>query len=148
MKNLFFTAILMAICYLLPQQLVAQTHLKTTTATVKFGKWTDCERTGGICTFNTTTGGKKNSTTQVQFNAVNNELILTFTKNSLQQQNNLNVLKNKLEKGYHLYAFTEDYIVPKNIKEALSITNVTKIKKGNYLIKEVEGQFIMKLKLE
>jgi len=150
MKNLFFTAILMAICYVLPQPLFAQeTFKKSLNTNITFGHAPDCLGFSGICAFQTESNSKTKNTTQMQYVAVNKELILVFAKSSLEKTNTAKLLNNELEKGYYLYAFDEDYVLPDNIKTALNISKqLTHIKKGSYLVKEVNNQFIMKLKLE
>ncbi len=149
MKNLFLTVIVLAICYLLPKQLHAQETFKASiSADITFGHAPDCMGFSGICTFQTESSGKTEMTTQMQFNAENKELILVLPKASLEALNTAKLLNNELEKGYYLYAFEEDYVLPNNIKTVLNITKLTQIKKGSYLVKEINNQFIMKLKLE
>lgn len=95
-----------------------------------------------------TTTNKSTSNTQISFNKDNNELTFVFSKTTLDITNKSKLLNNELEKGFYLYTFDEDFILSKELKEALNITILTKIKQGSYLVKVIKDEIIMKLKLE
>ncbi len=91
---------------------------------------------------------KSSANTQVGFDKENNELTFIFSKTNLEETNKLKLLSNELEKDFYLYTFDEDFILSNDIKKALNIKDLSKIKKGNYLVKVNKDQIIMKLKLE
>ena len=105
------------------------------TANITLGHAPDCRGSQGICTFQTLNNNKSTSNTQVRFNKENNELILVLSKTTLDKTNKLKLLSNKLEKGFYLYTFDEEFILSKELKDALNIKELTKIKQGDYLVK-------------
>jgi len=117
-------------------------------ANVSFGRnYSNCRQPGNFCEFKTSTN-KSTANTQVSFDKENNELTFIFSKTNLEETNKLKLLSNELEKDFYLYTFDEDFILPNDIKKALNIKDLSKIKKGNYLVKVNKDQIIMKLKLE
>lgn len=150
MKKLFSTGILMLIFSIIPTQIFSQKSKKifTINAETSIGRnLSDCRHPGSFCGFKTTTD-KSTANTQVSFNKESNELTLVFSKTTLEQTNKDKLLNNKLEKDFYLYTFNQDFILPKEVKDALNITKFSKIKQGNYLVKIVKDKIIMKLKLE
>ena len=146
MKKLFSIGILVLIFNLIPIQIFSQTYSKTINADLDFsGKM--CNGGFGVCYMNTT-ANKSTANTQISFNKESNELILMFSKTTLDQTNKGKLLNSKLEKDFYLYTFDEDFLLSKELKEALNIKELTKIKQGNYLVKVIKDQIIMKLKLE
>jgi len=126
----------------------SQIQNQTLNTEMEFGHAPDCFGSQGICTFKTLSNKKSISNTQVSFNKENNELILVLSNTTLDETNKLKLLSNELEKDFYLYTFDEDFILSKELKEALDIKELTKIKQGNYLVKVIKDQIIMKLKLE
>jgi len=125
-----------------------QANRSNLTTNITFGHAPDCKGFQGICTFKTIKSNKSNSNTQVNFNKENNELTLVLSKTTLDETNKLKLLSNKLEKDFYLYTFDNDFILSKELKEALNIKELTKIKQGDYLVKVIKDQIIIKLKLE
>lgn len=106
-----------------------------------------CNGGHGMCHIDSSTN-KTTSNTQVSFDKENKELTFIFSKTTLDQTNKGKLLNSKLEKDFYLYTFDEDFILSNDIKDALNIKNLSKIKQGNYLVKIVKDKIIMKLKLE
>ena len=127
--------------------LYSQNQNKTVNTVLEFGHAPDCRGSQGSCTFKTSTN-KSSANTQVSFDKENNELTFIFSKTNLEETNKLKLLSNELEKDFYLYTFDEDFILSNDIKKALNIKDLSKIKKGNYLVKVNKDQIIMKLKLE
>jgi len=146
MKKIFSIGIIVLIFYIIPNQLFSQTYGKTINADLDFnGKM--CNGGFGVCYMNPITN-KSTSNTKISFDKESNELTFIFSKTTLDTTNKSKLLKNELEKNFYLYTFDEDFILSKQIKEALNIKELTKIKQGNYLVKVIKDQIIMKLKLE
>ncbi len=146
MKNLFFTGLLMLIFSIMPTQLFSQTQSKTINVNTSWnGRM--CNGGHGMCYIDSSSN-KSASNTQVRFDKASKELIFVFSKTTLDSTNKEKLLSNKLEKDFYLYTFEEDFALSKALKEALNIKAFNKIKKGNYLVKIVKDQIIMKLKLE
>lgn len=121
---------------------------KSISANVNMGRnYSDCNHPGSFCGVDSNTT-KSNANATITYNNEKNELTFIFSNTTLDTTNKSKLLNNKLEKDFYLYTFDEDFILPKEIKDALNIKNLSKIKKGNYLVKIVKGQIIMKLKLE
>lgn len=149
MKKLFSISILVLIFHIIPNQVFSQQTNKTNlTANITFGHAPDCRGSQGICTFQTLSSNKSISNTKTSFNKESNELTLVLSKTTLDQTSKLKLLSNELEKNFYLYTFDKDFILPKEIKDVLNIKKVSKIKQGNYLVKVIKDQIIMKLKLE
>ena len=125
-----------------------QTNKTNLNLSITFGHAPDCRGSQGVCTFKTLSCNKSTSNTQVSFNKERNELTLILSKTNLDETNKLKLLSNKLEKDFYLYTFEENFVLPTEIKQALNIKNLSKIKKGDYLVKVIKDQIIMKLKLE
>jgi hypothetical protein len=106
-----------------------------------------CNGGHGMC-YIESASNKSTSNTQVSFDKESEELTFIFSKATLDIPNKSKLLSNKLEKDFYLYSFDEDFILSKELKEALKITKLTKIKQGDYLVKIVKDKIIMKLKLE
>ncbi len=109
-----------------------------------FGQGPDCRGNQGICSFSA--AGKTIANTQLSYDAKNNLLILVIAKTDTASK--LKLTQNKLEDTLYLYNFDENYDLPDDILNLLGITGKTKIKKGNYLVKDAGDILIMKLKLE
>ncbi|MCF6307264.1 MAG: hypothetical protein L3J09_04840 [Flavobacteriaceae bacterium] len=135
MKTLF-TYILILFSFLLYAQ---------KNATVTFGHGPDCRGNAGTCTFGVSQN-KANSNTQLSFDAKNNELILVITKTDTASK--LKLTNNQLEKGVYMYSFNEDFELPTTVLNQLNITDKTKIKKGDYLVKDKGESLLIKVKLE
>jgi hypothetical protein len=128
--------------------LFPQIQNKTINTEIEFGHAPDCYGSQGICTFKTLSNSKSTSNTQVSFNKDSKELTLVLSNTTLDQTNKDKLLNNELEKDFYLYTFYEDFILSNELKETLNITKLTRIKKGNYLVKIVKDKIIMKMKLE
>ncbi len=135
MKTLF-TYILILFSFLLYAQ---------KNANITFGHGPDCRGNSGTCTFEVSQN-KTQSNTQLSFNKDNNELTLVIAKTDIASK--LKLTNNKLEKGFYLYSFDENFKLPAEALTLLNITNKTKIKKGDYLVKEKDNNLIMTVKLE
>ncbi len=146
MKKLFSIGIFVLIFHIIPNQIFSQTQNKTIDVDVSWnGKM--CNGGHGMCYIDSSTN-KTTSNTKIIYNKESNELTLVLSKTTLDETNKGKLLSNKLEKDFYLYTFDEDFILSKELKEALNITKFSKIKQGNYLVKIIKNQIIMKLKLE
>ncbi len=117
------------------------------TASIEFGSGPDCRGNSGICTF-AVNSSKSNSNMEIIYTKNNNELIFVIYKSKIENSSKLKLTNNELEKGFYLYSFDEDFILPIKVLNQLNITEKTKIKQGNYLVKEQGNSLILKLKLE
>ena len=106
-----------------------------------------CNGGHGMC-YIESTSNKSTSNTTLTFNKENKELILEISKIKLDDTSKLKLTNNELEKDFYLYTFDNDFELSIEIKNSLGITNLSKIKKGNYLITEKGNYLIIKLKLE
>ncbi len=123
----------------------SQEQNTTLNATIVFGHGPDCRGYSGICSFQSISNKKAEANTQISFNRESNKLtFIVLIKDTVTK---LKITNNELEKGFYLYNFEEDFVLPREILNNLGITNATKIKKGNYLVKEEDDKLIMKLKL-
>lgn len=111
--------------------------------------WTGrlCNGGHGMCHINTT-NNEATANTQLILNQDQNELTLVISKTKIDHTSKLKLTNNELETDFYLYNFDESFELPNDLLNALGITNFTKIKKGNYLVKEQGDSLIIKLKLE
>jgi len=148
---MFFKKLILISFFIISYQSLFSQKNKTTpiaNANVSFGRnYSNCRQPGSFCELNVS-NNKSISNTQISFNRDSKELTLVLSKTTLDQTNKLKLLSNKLEKDFYLYTFDEDFLLSKELKEALNIKELTKIKQGNYLVKVIKDQIIMKLKLE
>jgi len=105
-----------------------------------------CNGGVGLCAIDISS--KTQANTQMTYNSEHNELTLIISKTKLGSENKLKLTYNKLEQGFYLYEFDENFRLSNEILSQLNIKFKTKIKKGNYLIKETQNNFILITKLE
>jgi hypothetical protein len=91
---------------------------------------------------------KAQSNTIISFDKENNELILKISISKIDSTSKAKLLNKELEKNFYLYTIDEKHVLSADIKNMLGITDFTKIKTGNYLIKEQHDFLTMILKLE
>lgn len=146
MKKQLFKGILVLLFGVSTTQLFSQTQNKTANATINFNGL-HCNNIPPLGPCGITVTNKINSNTVISYNKVQNELTFTFSTTTLDTETKNKLLNSKLEKNFYLYTFDEDFILSEELKIKLNIQKFSKIKKGNYLIKIIGNQIIMKLKL-
>ena len=106
-----------------------------------------CNGGQGMCHIDSNSS-ESESNTKISFNKKSSELTFIMSKTKLDNTSKLKLTNNVLEKDFYLYTFDEDFLLPAEIKDALNIKKLSKIKQGNYLVKVINDQIIIKFKLE
>lgn len=110
-----------------------------------FGHAPDCNGYQGICAFHSS---NKKTNTKLSYDASKNELTITIVKDKLTEINRQKLTNNKLEDGFYLYRFDENYVLPTEIISKLNIKDKKQIKKGQYLVKETDTILTLIIQLE
>lgn len=118
---------------------------------LKFGKYSDCFRSGGICTFNTN-ANKVDSNTLVIHN-FNNTITLIIDRSKITKHEELKILGQELMPKSKIdnlkFEMEESFILDASIKSNLKIAKpLTKIKTGSYPIIITAETFTITVNLE
>lgn len=150
MKNIRYTVFLClhAIAF---SQAQNQTENISIQGEVAFGKYTDCLRPGGICTFGSS-NNKAHANTQITYN-MDNTITLIIDRNKMTKDDEYKMLGQHLEANSKVneltFARDEDLVLENDLKTSLKIANhLTKIAKGSYPVLINEHTITITLKLE
>jgi hypothetical protein len=119
-------------------------------ANLSFGKYTDCFRPGGICTFKTNESTEK-SNTKVVFNK-DQTLTIVIKRDQITLEDEIKIVGQEITKDTAIEALRflmeEELELDKETRMVLKIPEeVTKIGIGAYLIRVTEKNFMITLKL-
>jgi hypothetical protein len=119
-------------------------------ANLSFGKYTDCLRPGGICTFKTNEATEKFNT-KVVFNK-DKTLTIHIKRDQITLEDEIKIGGQEIKKETNLEEFTflmeEEIEIPEETRMALKVPEgVTKIATGAYPVTVTEKEFIITLKL-
>jgi len=123
----------------------------TVSSELIFGKYTDCLRPGGICTFNTSTT-KAQANTQVTYNK-DNSITLIIDRSKITKEEEFKIVGKYLTTTSKVKELTfimiEDLTLEAETKSGLKTAKyLTKIAKGNYPVVITKDTFTITLRLE
>ncbi|WP_438968636.1 hypothetical protein [Nonlabens sp.] len=148
MKNLITIALLCLLTSAYSQEEISGNNIDTN---LTFGKYTDCFRPGGICTFNKNTK-EKTANSQSVFNK-DQTLTIYIHRDQITPVEEFKILGEELHEETNLEELTflmeEELEIPEEARLALKLPEyLTTIAVGEYPIKVTEKEFIITLKLE
>lgn len=123
----------------------------TSNGELTFGKYTDCLRPGGICTFNTSQN-KAQANTQISYNK-DNTITLIIDRTKITKEEEYKIVGQHLTATSKVNALTfvmeDDLMLETETRTNLKIANhLFKIAKGNYPVYITKETFTINLKLE
>lgn len=147
MKNLITIALL---CLFTSAYSQVEINENAIEASLSFGKYTDCLRAGGICTFKKNTE-EKNPNTQAVFTK-DKTLIIYIKRDAITPVDEVKIAGQEINKNTAIEELTflmeEELILNEEARKALQLPeNLTTIATGSYPLIVSEKHFIIILKL-
>lgn len=147
MKNLITIALLCLLTSAYAQEEINENSIE---ASLSFGKYTDCLRPGGICTFKKSTE-EKNPNTQAVFTK-DKTLTIYIKRDAITLEDEVKIAGQEINKNTAIEELTfmmeEELILNEEAIKALQLPeNLTTIATGSYPLLVTEKYFIITLKL-
>ncbi|WP_290700713.1 hypothetical protein [Lacinutrix sp.] len=154
MKKIIYIVLLCTISIAFSQEKRTEKRTEEKTAInteLKFGKYTDCLRPGGICTFNVNSNKSQTNTTAT-YNK-DNTVTLIIDRTKITKEDEVKIFGKQLDDVFKVnelvFVMDENFVLEKEIKSSLKTPEqVTKLAKGNYPIQITKETITITIKLE